>query len=111
MGIPKPRESDLVRQCLDYLAMLKIMAWRQNTTGVYDPTTGRFRSFHGRKGVSDILGCLPGGRLLAIECKQPKGQLSEDQRQFIDDVNRHGGCAFVVRTIDDLMAALARLED
>lgn len=112
MGLPKPREADVLRACLDWLALHKIMSWRNNTTGVYDPTRKRFRAFAGLRGVADILGCVSrshggGGRLLAVECKSATGKLSPDQESFLDAVRAAGGLAFVVRDVCELEAALA----
>src|SRR4051794_34452093 len=50
------KETDLVRSCLDWLALHRIMAWRSNNTGIFDPAKKVFRTFHGRKGVADLLG-------------------------------------------------------
>jgi hypothetical protein len=67
---------------------------------------GRFLRF-GKVGSSDILGCLPGGRLLCIECKAPdRGRLSPEQKQFIADVQKLGALALVVRGWQELDAAL-----
>lgn len=54
----------------------------------------------GLPGSSDIIGCLPGGRFLAIEVKALKGKVSPLQQQFIDNINQAGGLAFVARTIE-----------
>ena len=89
-----PLETVIVRQCLDYLQLRRIPAWRNNTTGVYDPRAGKFRKFTGMKGVADILGLLPpAGRLLAVECKRPGGKTSEAQRAFLDAIEAAGGLA------------------
>lgn len=101
-------ETALVRACLQYLSLRGILAWRNNTTGVYDPVRKRFRTFTGMKGVADVLGVLPGGRLLAVEAKQPRGRLSEEQKVFLDGVNRAGGLAVVVRDVRQLAEALER---
>src|SRR4051812_31915703 len=71
---PDPKAAnDLVSACLHLLALQGVRAWRNNTTGVYDPQRKRFRTFTGRKGISDILGIIPPtGRLLAVECKSGK---------------------------------------
>ena len=37
------------------------------------------------KGVPDLLALLPGGRLVLIEVKSPKGKLTPDQKKFISD--------------------------
>ena len=112
MGIPIGRrntpETDLVRAILQLLRLRGIYAWRNNTTGVYDPVKGVFRKFTGLKGVSDVLGVLPDGRFLAIEAKAPKGRSSPEQQTFIDDINGWGGLAFLARSLADVDEALRR---
>ena len=56
----------------------------------------------GRKGVSDIIGCLPDGRFLAVEVKTDRGRVSQFQEQFIQDVNRSGGLGFVARSVREV---------
>lgn len=97
-----PTESGLVRACLDLLHLRKVYAWRQNTTGVFDPAKRRFRTFHGLAGVSDILGVLPGGRFLALECKTERGRVTRDQKVFLDAVRANGGLAAVIRDLREL---------
>jgi hypothetical protein len=111
VGLKKQTGSDLTRQCLDYLTLRGVFAFRVNTTGVWDPVRKVYRTFQGLKGVSDILGLLPldspfPGRMLAVEVKAGRDVLSEDQRYFLDTVNDNGGLAFAVRSLDDLIAAL-----
>jgi hypothetical protein len=101
-----PRESDVLRSCLELLQLRGILAWRTNNAGIFDPARRRFRAFRGLKGVSDILGCLADGRMLAVETKSATGRLSEAQRWFLDEVNRRGGLALVVRDVSELQAAL-----
>ena len=97
-------EGAVVRAVLDYLAIRQIVAWRNNTTGVYDPTAKRFRTNAGRNGVADILGCLPGGRFLAVECKAGRGVLSPAQVEFQRDIVVAGGLHIVARCIEDVIA-------
>jgi hypothetical protein len=68
---------------------------------------GRVRSFRGLRGVSDVLGVLPGGRFLAIECKGPTGRPSPEQVEFIERVRAAGGVAFVARSLEDVKKGLA----
>src|SRR4051794_4415196 len=105
---PDTRTSnDLVSACLQFLQLSGIRAWRNNTTGVFDPGRKVFRTFTGRKGVSDILGIIPpAGRLLAVECKSGKGKLTAEQRAFLDEIAAAGGVAICARSLDDLRAAL-----
>jgi hypothetical protein len=115
------RETDVVRAVLDYLRLRRILSWRSNNTGIYDPARKVFRSFHGLKGVSDVLGVLPRtlcdaaagpvkvGILLAVECKSRSGRLRKEQAAFLDTVRAAGGVALVVKDVRELEAELARL--
>jgi hypothetical protein len=100
-------ESVVLRQCLAVLRLRGVLAWRNNTTGVWDAARGRFRTFTGLKGVSDILGVLaPSGRLLAVETKAEGGRLTPAQAAFLDAVRAAGGLSLVVRDSRELDAAL-----
>ena len=76
-------EKEIENQILDFLSMLtSVYAWKNNTTGVYDPRKKVFRKLKGHaiKGVSDILGVITleikGVKLglkLAIEVKNVEG--------------------------------------
>jgi hypothetical protein len=91
--------------CLRYLEIRGIYHWR-NSTGAVQIAPGRFMRF-GKVGSSDILGVLPGGRLLCIECKAPDGgRLSPEQKQFLADVRELGALALVVRGWQELDKAL-----
>lgn len=104
-GMSTP-EGAVVRACLDYLAIKRIVAWRSNTTGIYDEKRKSYRNNAGRNGVSDIIGCLPGGRLLAVECKAGRGKLSADQIEFQRDILEAGGLHVVAYKVEDLIEAL-----
>jgi hypothetical protein len=97
-----PSESDTLTACLELLRLRGVLAWRSNNAGVFDPARKCFRSFRGLKGVSDILGILDGGRLLAVETKSAAGRLSAEQEWFLAEVNRRGGMAGCVRSVQDL---------
>lgn len=94
------KETDLVRQCLDYLSMRGVLAWRNNTGAIRD-RTGRPVKF-GTPGSPDILGVLPGGRTIGIECKVGRNKPTELQAGFLAELTRMGAVAGVVRTLDDL---------
>lgn len=65
---------------------------------------------HTRKGVSDIIGVLPGGRALFIEVKSAKGKASEHQLAFIKDANDAGALAFVTSDLSDVLLHLSRID-
>ena len=98
-------ESRVLTDCLRYLQIRGIYHWR-NSTGAVQIAPGRFMRF-GKVGSSDILGVLPGGRLLCVECKAPEGgRLSSEQKQFLTDVRNLGALALVVRGWQELEEAL-----
>jgi hypothetical protein len=101
-------ETALVATVLDYLAVRQVFCWRSNNVGTRRTARdGRqFWHFTGLRGVSDIVGVLEGGRLLAIEVKRPGGKLTDEQSWFIDEVNRRGGLALVIRDVGQLDQAL-----
>jgi len=97
-------EGRVLADCLKYLEIRGFYCWRNNT-GAVQIAPGRFMRF-GKKGSSDILGILPGGRLLCVECKAKSGRLSPEQKQFIADAQKLGALALVVRGWQELDAEL-----
>jgi hypothetical protein len=97
-------ESQVLEGCLNYLEVRGIYHWRNNT-GAVQIAPGRFMRF-GKKGSSDILGVLPGGRMLCVECKAKGGRLSPEQKQFLADVQELGALALVVKGWWELDEAL-----
>jgi hypothetical protein len=91
-------------EVLKYLKLRQIKAW-SNPSGAVRIRPGKFMSF-GLKGSSDILGCLPDGRFLAVECKAKGGQLSPEQKQFLADIRGLGGLAVVAKSYRDIETAL-----
>lgn len=65
----------------------------------------RFLRF-GFPGMSDILGQLKDGRLLAVEAKRRSGRLSDDQEAFLATVQKWGGVAVVARDAAELATVL-----
>jgi hypothetical protein len=103
-------EAAVLAACLEYLTdVAGVLAWRSNNAGIYDPGRRCFRSFRGLKGVSDILGVLPDGRLLAVECKRPGERPTAEQQAFLDAVNARGGVGLWVCSVGELIDALAGL--
>ena len=106
----KPSEKEIERSILQYLEFIPdCYAWKNQSTGVYDPTKQLFRKARSKysiNGVSDILGIFK-GRFLAIEVKTPQNKKrTEDQNSFINQVNKRGGLAFYATSIEDVKAAL-----
>ena len=113
MGL-STRETDLVRACLDWLALHRIKAWRMNNTGIFDPARKVFRSFHGERGVPDILGIFPQtvrlddgstvtfGNFLGVECKRPGEKPRPEQEMFLREIRDRGGIGLCVHSLTEL---------
>ncbi len=54
----------------------------------------------GTNGVPDIICCYK-GRFLGMECKLPGGVLTELQKRAIDKINKAGGIARRVESVED----------
>lgn len=92
---------------LIYLQHLNIFAWRNNNTGLFDPRTQSYRAAP-LKGISDIIGILPDGRFLAIEVKTKKGKTTQEQLDFLNNIQYNGGVACVARNIEDVIECLKK---
>lgn len=111
-------EKQIESGILTYLKLKGIYAWKNNSTGVFDPKTKKFRKNKNPfvlNGVSDILGILPNGSLLAIEVKLDNTHLTkktyptEDQKTFMENINKHRGVAFVARSVEDVASVLSKI--
>lgn len=95
--------NSLTKAILSYLNYSGHVAWRNNTTGVFDPTKKVFRKSNNRKGISDIIGIhKDSGKLIAIEVKIGKDKLSKDQIEFLDAVRKCKGIVIVAKSLDDV---------
>lgn len=104
MKLEETPETAVVGSCLCLLAILGIFAWRNNT-GALRNKAGRLIRY-GLRGSSDIIGILPDGRFLAIECKTETGKASQAQIDFIKTINDNNGVGMIVRNTDELLAKL-----
>lgn len=98
------KESDIQKGILDYLKLKKHLVFKHRNVGIFKQNTGKYIPLAaGEKGISDILGCTPQGKFLAIEVKQPKGRPTPDQLAFIERVNTLGGIGFIAYSLDDVI--------
>ena len=102
-------ESAVLSQCMAYLHVRRIFCWRNNT-GAAKTEDGRYVRF-GLPGASDIIGIMPDGRFLAVECKRSVGgRLSPQQKVFLERIKEAGGVAVVAASLDDLREAIEKNE-
>ena len=100
-----------VLSCLKQFQALGKICWyaRMNSgAGKLQYGTSKASQFirFGFPGMPDVLGQLPGGRLLAIEVKRPSGRVTEDQAAFIEKARGSGALAFVARSVSDVLDAI-----
>ena len=90
---------DVVASIKKYLASLgsDVFFWKEHG-GPY-----------GTSGVPDIICCYK-GRFLGLEVKLPSGKLTELQKRAIEKINRAGGIACRVESVDDVKAVIARVD-
>ena len=104
---PHLSEHDIQGLILDWLLLNKYYAWRNNSGAVVSEYKGKKRFMrYGKVGSSDILGLTRDGKLLAIEVKSAKGKPTETQLEFIQQVNAHGGKAFVAHSLGEVIEQL-----
>lgn len=95
-------EKDIQRSLLDYLAVRRIFAWRNNTGSVISEYKGKTRMFNfGLKGSADIF-ALHDGIFYAIEVKRPGGKLTPDQEDFRAKVMKNGGIHVLATSLNDI---------
>ena len=95
--------NDLQTAIVDYLDLIGGWGVRVNTQGQYVEKLGRFIPGQTKRGTPDILGALPGGRFIAIECKQPKEKLRDDQEDIRQDITR-AGALHLIAYVDDFQS-------
>lgn len=98
-------EADVLKACLQLLALRRVPAVRVNSGAA--KIGGRYVRFTSSPGVSDVLAVLPPhGTFLAVEVKAPSGRLRPAQAQFLDVIRRAGGISCVVRDVRELALLL-----
>lgn len=98
------KESDLVKSCLELLAIKKIFHYRQNS-GALKTDRGGFVRF-GIIGAPDIIAVIS-GRYIGIECKASKYyKQSLNQKEFQEYLEESGGLYWLIRNIDELIDKL-----
>jgi len=107
----KSPEKVIEYEILQLLKSRGVFCWKNDRQGTFDPTKRVFRANknpHKIKGVSDILGIFF-GKFLAIEVKSKTGRVSPEQSEFLSNVNKNGGIAFVARSSKDVEDYLSKV--
>ena len=88
------KESDIVKAIMRYLKSLpNCFAWKEHG-GMY-----------GTAGIPDIIACID-GKFYGFEVKTDVGKPTKLQEATIRKINRAGGTAVIVRSVDDVKSIL-----
>ena len=92
-------EKDIVAAVKRYLSSLgsDVFFWKEHG------------SVYGTNGVPDIICCYK-SRFLGLECKLPGGRLTELQKRAIEKINRAGGIACRVESVEDVKRVIERVD-
>lgn len=99
----EPLEKDVQKAILQLLKKHPKVQWVARFNSGTFQDGDRFIRSNSQSGMSDILGMLKGGRLMAIEVKSATGKIHTHQQEFLDLINAGGGLAFVARSVDDVI--------
>ena len=78
-----------------------LFVWN-NPCGVATPLGSTRPVRYGLPGAPDILGVLPGGRMLAVEVKVERDRVREEQRLWHRRAVELGALVIVARSLEDL---------
>lgn len=99
---PDISERDVVKACISWLRRHRIFCNRHDCGGGYLGDSGAYATY-GIKGAGDIIGLLPDGTHLEIECKAGKGgSLTKGQQKRMKDIKENNGIYLVVHGISEL---------
>lgn len=100
-------EKEIQNTICEYLSLKmrqgKLMFWRNNTVGMYDPKQQVFRAMpkYALKGVADII-VIKDGFAIFLEVKRKGTKQSPDQIAFEKLVKANSGEYYVVRSLEDV---------
>ena len=99
--VPELPESDVLKECMIWLRCHRIFCDRHDCGG--GNVSGAGYAIYGIKGGGDIMGILPDGRHLEIECKRGKGgRQSVGQQKRMADVRATNGVYLVCHGLAEL---------
>ena len=96
-----PLEKLTQRAIIEFLNAKKWLVIKHNNVGIKKPD-GSYIPVS-TLGVSDLFIISPRGRAICVEVKRDGEKLSDNQRAFLDRVNKTGGIGFVAYSVDDVM--------
>ena len=96
-----PRESDIQRAIMDYLAVRGFRVFRRNVMGIVPMKKGGAIRV-GTKGMSDLYGWYRmNGIHIEVEVKRPGKKLTLDQAAWLESAAGNGAVAFKADSVED----------
>lgn len=102
--LPKITESQIQRSVLDYLAKRQILHYRQNSGAFVDKNLHYYK-FSSMNGLPDIVAIIE-GYYVALEIKDAKGKLNDNQVVFRKNLLDSGGIYFTIRSLAEAIEAI-----
>ena len=102
----KQTESQLVKACLELLAVKRIFSNRQNT-GAFKTDKGFYK--FGILGAGDIVAVVD-SRHIEIECKTGRNKQSTAQVAYQKELESAGGLYWLIRDVSELVDKLENLK-
>ena len=100
-------ERDLVAACRAYIHARGGLTYRLNAGVVPQFSKGRRYAMHlGEKGAPDIVGVLPSGRFIGVECKRRPNKPTAEQLRAHAELRACGALVVVAYSIIDVQKAL-----
>lgn|SRR3990167_5835796 len=109
MKIKQPKESEIQKMILDYMRLRGIFCWKNNSVGIFKQSTGRYIKV-GIRGISDIIGITPQGRLIAVEVKRPGNHPTHEQKSFLEQIKAKNGIGLCVHSLEELERSIKEKE-
>lgn len=105
-------EKDVQKAILQFLALKKIWAIRQNTGAIAfqrrDGSKGYLKA--GVPGMADIQAWTAGGHTIWIEVKSSNGKQTDDQKEFQRQAEKHNHVYILARDVSDLYPLFGGVE-
>jgi hypothetical protein len=108
-----PSEKEIENSIIDTLNILPhCKVWKNQSAGIFDPQKKVFRKLtkYQIRGVSDILGIYR-GKMLCLEVKSKTGKLTDEQKNFLFDMELLGAVTGCVRSVSDALDLLSKIDN
>ena len=92
-------EGTIQKEIIDLLKLRGSLVFRMNAG------SAKYNVKLAPRGTPDLLAVLP-GTAIWLEVKTPKGKVSEDQFNMINDLRDRGELVYVVRSVEDVIRIL-----